>query len=347
MTTTEIADTHRGGRKIKWLSIAILLFLATYSGAWYLAADQIRKRLPTLLDANRQAGTFAECDKLDVRGFPFRIGVFCERVRLDNSSRGASATFGALRSAAQVYQPGHAVIELDGPAEIRVAPVVSLSADWSLLHASIKATLSGLDRSSLTYDNLAGTALLPPLENDLGTGVPLALTFGAGHGEAHFRQNGTDLDAAMTIEKFDARINKGPSLLPPLNGAIDLTLIDRAGLMNTGGFAPGALHDSTGEMRNLSLDLGNGMVTTATGPFSINDQGLISGEFSVTMKNIEGWRQNLVKVFSNKEGTVMINNIANMLTALADGKNEATVKLNVRDGIAFLAFFPIGELPQL
>ena len=104
---------------------------------------------------------------------------------------------------------------------------------------------------------------------------------------------------------------------------------------------------SKGEMRNLTLDLGNGMVTSASGPFTVNDQGLISGEFSVTMKNIEGWRQNLVKVFTDEDGTVMVNNIANMLTALADGKNEATVKLNVRDGIAFLAFFPIGELPQL
>ena len=41
------------------------------------------------------------------------------------------------------------------------------------------------------------------------------------------------------------------------------------------------------------------------------------------------------------------NNIATMLTAPADGKNEASEKLNVRVGIAFLAFVPIGELPLL
>ncbi|WKL26080.1 DUF2125 domain-containing protein [Sinorhizobium meliloti] len=45
--------------------------------------------------------------------------------------------------------------------------------------------------------------------------------------------------------------------------------------------------------------------------------------------------------------TDLIDNVANMLKALAGGKNEATVKLNVRDGTAFLAFVPIGMLPAL
>jgi hypothetical protein len=347
MTAADIAETTGGSRKIRWLAIAIVLFVALYSGAWFVVANQIETRLPVILSKNKGAGSSAECGGMSVRGFPFRIGVFCDTVRLDDAGRGASASFGALRSAAQVYQPGRAVIELDGPAEIRVSPSLSVSADWSLMHASVRATLSGVDRTSMTYDQLAGTAVLPAIDEDAIAGATHKLAFNAGHGEAHFRQNGKDLDAALSVDGFDAKVDGGPSLLPPINAAAEMTFVDRASLMNAGGLHPGALRNSKGEMRNLTLDLGNGMVTTASGPFTVNDQGLISGEFAVTMKNIEGWRQNLAKVFTDEDGTAMVNNIANMLTALADGKNEATVKLNVRDGIAFLAFFPIGELPQL
>ena len=47
---------------------------------------------------------------------------------------------------------------------------MTVSADWELLHASMKATLSGLDRTSLTYDKLAGTAMLPAFEDDAAPG---------------------------------------------------------------------------------------------------------------------------------------------------------------------------------
>ncbi|MBP1858916.1 DUF2125 domain-containing protein [Rhizobium herbae] len=347
MTAADIAEIPVGSRKIRRLAIGIVLFLAVYCGAWFFAADQIQSRLSAFLTERQATGSSAQCGGMDVRGFPFRIGLFCDTVRLDDTAQGASATFGALRSAAQIYQPGHAVIELDGPAEIRVSPGLSISADWALMHASIQATLSGLDRTSMTYDRLTGTSVLPAVEEDAAAGATHKLAFSAAHGEAHFRQNGPDLDAALSVDQFDAKLDNDLSLLPPVNASADMTIVDRAALMQAGGLKSGALRNSKGEMRNLTLDLGGGMVTTASGPFSVDDQGLISGEFRVSMKNIEGWRQNLVKVFTDKDGTAMVNNIANMLTALADGKNEASVKLNVRDGIAFLAFFPIGELPRI
>ena len=179
------------------------------------------------------------------------------------------------------------------------------------------------------------------------TGTGDSLAFAGEHSEIHLRRNGPDLDAATSVTALDIKTGASQSLLPPVNASIDMTLVDRANLLDASGSAPDALYNSRGEMRNLTLDLGDGMVGTVTGPFSINGEGLISGEFSVTLKNIEGFRQNLTKAFPDEDSTALINNIANMLTALADGKNESTVKLNVRDGTAFLAFIPIGVLPQL
>ena len=347
MTAINTAERSGTSRKIRWLAIGILLFIILYTGAWFLAAHLLQGRLQTFLAEQRAAPVSVDCSGMEMAGFPFRIGLFCDTVRLDDAVRGASVSLGALRSAAQVYRPGHAVIEIDGPAQIRVSPGLSVSADWSLLHASLRATLSGLDNLSLSYDRLEGTAVLPAFGGEAAPGATDRLVFSAGHGEVHLRQNGEDLDMAASVQGFNAKPADGTGFLPPLDGNIDLTLTDRAALMKAGALRPGALRGSKGEMRNLTLDLGEGMVASASGPFSVDDQGLISGELSVTMKNIEGWRQKLVKSFPDQDGTAMVNNIANMLTALASGKNEATVKLNLRDGIAFLAFFPIGELPRL
>ncbi|MCA1492529.1 DUF2125 domain-containing protein [Sinorhizobium alkalisoli] len=337
MTMTEVDKGSRAGRKLLWLAAGVVLVTSLYSGGWFLAADQIEKRLPAYLAEKRKAGLGAECGDMEVRGFPFRIGLFCEKVRLDDARYGASASFGALRSAAQVYQPGRAVIELDGPAEIRVSPGVSISADWTLLHASLAATLTGVDRTSLAYDNLTG-AVRSPLSAK-------GLNFGANHGELHLRQNGDDLDAALSVDKLDLRPEDGQSLARPADIAADFTLTGKADWLLGASLSPHALRGTAGELRQLALDLGDGMSAKLSGPFSVNEQGLISGEFSLTLMGIGAWRDSLSKAVP--EETDLINNVANMLTALAGGKDKATVKLNVRDGTAFLAFVPLGVLPAL
>ncbi|APG85635.1 DUF2125 domain-containing protein [Sinorhizobium americanum] len=337
MTVTEVAKGRPASRKFLWLATGIILVAGIYSGAWFVAADQIEKRLPAYLAEKQASGLGSECSEPEVRGFPFRIGLFCDKVRVDDTRHGASASFGALRTAAQVYQPGRAVVELDGPAEIRVSPGVSVSADWTLLHASLAATLSGVDRSSIAYDNLTGTVRSPLLGKGIG--------FGASHGEIHLRQNGDDLDAALSVDKLDLRPEEGPSLAPPANVAADLTVTGKAEWLQGGAINPHMMRGTRGELRQLTLDAGSGMTAKLSGPFSVNDQGLVSGEFSLTLVNIDAWRENLVKAVP--EETDLINNVANVLAALAAGKNEATVKLNVRDGTAFLAFVPIGILPAL
>lgn len=344
MTTPEMTSTSGSSRKFRNLTIGIVVFIAVYSGIWFLAAHQIQTRLAELF-TTLPGGRTAQCDDMTVRGFPFRIGLFCDAVRIDDTAQGASGTFGALRSAAQVYWPGHAVAELDGPAEIRVSPGLSISADWSLLQASVQAGLSGLNRTSLAYDNMRGTAVVPIMSDDIDMPAP-RFAFAITHGETHLRQNGTDLDAAISMDGLDLKPDKGSSLLPPLKVDAGLTFADRGEMMQSGLHSE-ALRGSRGELHNITLDFGNGSVATASGPFTISERGLISGEISVTMKNIESWRQNLLKVFTDEDDTVMVNNIANMLKALSDGKNEASVKLNIRDGVAFLAFFPIGELPPV
>ncbi|MDQ0321633.1 hypothetical protein QO002_003771 [Pararhizobium capsulatum DSM 1112] len=339
MTAADLAGDSGTAKKFRRLTIAVVAVVIVYCGAWFIAAQQIESRLQRFFDQTRAGGFSAECSDMDVRGFPFRIGVFCDKVRLDDTAFAASASFGELRSAAQVYQPGHAILELDGPAEVRISPGLTVSADWSLLHASVNAGFSGVNRFSATYDQMKATAMLP-LTGD-------RLDLAASHGETHLRRNGPDLDVAANVEALDVRVDDDPSLLPPTAAAVDLTLFDRADLVEMKPVNPHFLRGSKGELRNLTLDFGGGMVGTASGPFSIDDKGLISGEFKVTIKEIANLRPLLVKAFPDEKSVTNINNTANMLRALNDGGDEATVKIDVRDGNAWLAFFPLGELPVL
>ena len=169
-------------RKYVRLAIAVVLAIALYTGGWFYAASWLKDRLTAQLSASAQGLHSASCGNLDVRGFPFRIGVFCDSVAIDDRPSGLSATFGALRSAAQVYRPGHAVLELDGPAQVRMTPDLVFNVDWDLLRASVVAWTDGLDRASVAYDGLKGKLNVPSRALSIG--------IAATHGEKHIRRSG-------------------------------------------------------------------------------------------------------------------------------------------------------------
>lgn len=339
MTAAELAGGQNTSRKFRLMTIGVIAAVAIYTGGWFATAHYLESRLQQAFADGGANGLAVECDDLDIRGFPFRIGIFCDTVRFDDKTLASSASFGALRSAAQVYQPGHGVFELDGPAEFRSSTGIRVSADWSLMHASLRSGLSGMNRFSATYDQLKASVMLP-LTGD-------RLDLDAAHGETHMRRNGPDLDVAASVDALDLRPDAGPSLLPPTRATVDLTLFDRADLADYRPMTGDALRGSKGELRDLTIDLGGGMVGNASGPFSINAEGLISGEFKVTIRQISKARPVLTAAFPDEDSTAAINNIANILRALNNGKDDATVTINVNKGRASLAFFPLGELPAL
>lgn len=336
MTINAAPAKRSVSRKIWWLAITIVLVIAAYTAAWFYAAGRLQQGLTMFLEEGKASGVSGECVNSEVRGYPFRIGYFCESVRIDDSRVAASATFGALRTAAQIYRPGHYVLELDGPLEMRATPGMSVTANWELLHSSVVNASSGLERTSLTYDKLSGKAVAPEL--------PGTLSFAADHGEVHLRQNGPDLDVALSGDALTLSVEGLASLPRPLDSSLDLTLYDRADLLERNAPQTG-IRNSRGELRTASIDLGEGMIVDLSGPFSVNAEGLISGEINVSLKNVSAWEQTLSTSFP--EASSLIGNVANMLKALSNGGNDASVKLNLRDGMAFLAFIPLGELPRL
>ena len=159
--------------------------------------------------ASTATASTAECVNPVARGYPFRIGLFCDRVAFTDADQGIALSAGGFRSAGQIYDPKRLVAELDGPARIDLPGHGPLALDWDGLRASVRLAQPVPERISLE-----GTTL----KASMASGEPLA-TVGAF--EAHMRPNGDDLDlagsfAGLAIEQSLLDGRKLPSLSQPI-----------------------------------------------------------------------------------------------------------------------------------
>ena len=322
-------------RKLIWLAVAVVLAVALYTAGWFYAASRLKERVAQELAASEEGMRPASCGNLSVRGFPFRIGVFCDSLAFDDRVSGLSATFGALRSAAQVYRPGHAVIELDGPAQVRVSPDLVLDADWELMHGSAVAWTDGLDRASLAYDGLKGR-LNAPSEG-------LFIGIAAAHGEKHVRRSGEALDVAASLDALALEI--AGKALPPLNVSADMTIADAARWLTIEGPPATLPLGVNAELRSLTVDLGEGNRITLAGPVEIGEDGLVSGALDLAVEGVAAWRDRISQTFPEMAETV--DRVAGAITGLSGGQDRASVKLTIRQGTVYLGLFPIAEIPPL
>ena len=99
-----MAASSRSGtaKKLWFLASAVVLVIALYTAGWFYAASALREKTLLLLGSQSDAGITATCENAEYRGYPFRIGLFCSKVDVDDTVNGISASFGSLRSAAQV-----------------------------------------------------------------------------------------------------------------------------------------------------------------------------------------------------------------------------------------------------
>ena len=84
MASSSRADTSGVTRKLIRLAIAVVLVGALYTGGWFYAASWVKDTVDRQLAASEQGMHSASCSNLTVRGFPFRIGLFCDSVGLDD-----------------------------------------------------------------------------------------------------------------------------------------------------------------------------------------------------------------------------------------------------------------------
>lgn len=337
MATSSEENRSVATLKVVRLGIAVVLCILVYSGLWYGAAGALKDKLTAILAGANPAAITAECDDMQVGGFPFRVGVTCSRLSVDDHFHGLSASFGAFRSAAQVYAPGHVVWELDSPGQVRSALGFSLALEWQALRSSLNAGLSGLDRTSLEATGLQ--VLLTTLVD----GATIETT--APHAEAHLRRSGEDLDIALLSRDAVVSLRGQASLLPPVSSSLDMTLVGKAKYLELKGDRGEGLYGSEGEIRRLVADMGGGRVVTISGPISVGNDGMLSGRLRVEIEGIAAWRDTLNAAFPEEKDS--IDNAANVLKALFGGQDKGGADLRLTNGVVSLGIIPIGVLPPL
>jgi hypothetical protein len=311
--------------------------MLVYSGLWWSAAGALEKKLVEILGGDNPAAIQAECTDMAVGGFPFRLGVTCTKLAVDDHFHGLSASFGAFRSAAQVYAPGRVLWELEGPAQVRSSLGFSLALQWAQMRSSLSAGLVGLSRSSIEAKDLRGLLTAKRDGQTIEAKAP--------HAEAHVRRSGEDLDLAVLVKEAVLSPHDQPAALPPLSASIDMTLVGKAKYLDLEGDRGEGLYGSKGQIRRLVADMGEGRVLTLSGPVSVGTDGMLSGEVHVEVEGIKAWQQTLGQAFPDERET--IDNVANVLGALFSGKDKGSADLTVRDGVVSLGIFPIAVLPPL
>ncbi|MEP9387791.1 DUF2125 domain-containing protein [Mesorhizobium sp. KR9-304] len=327
MTVTE-DRTPNYGRRILWLAVFAAVLFGGYSAGWFYLADRLATRAKAAIAEANRDGITVECDNTIARGFPFRLGVYCDRIAYADAAEAVGLTAGNLRTAGQVYDPLRFVAELDGPAMVATPRNGSFKIDWEKLRASVRWARPLPERVSVEGGGVAATT---------ANGAPLA-TIGAF--EAHMRPNGQDLDLASSFEglALDPALADGRKL-PALSGESDLTI---DGGVDLRGISLEDLRGRSGTIRNASLSVGPDSGFTVNGSFSIGDDGLIDADLKLTVRDPQGLSAALAEAFPEKR-----REIRNVSSALSFMGNDPTLPLVIERGAAKIAFFKLGDIPPL
>ncbi|KAA0698955.1 DUF2125 domain-containing protein [Neorhizobium sp. P12A] len=337
MAASSQTGTSSTGKRMWLFGIALIVIIAAlYTGGWYYAAAALKTNVMRALGDKNAAGITGQCSDLSLQGFPFRIGLSCSKVDIDDHVNGVSGSFDDLNASAHVYAPGNISWNLNSPAEIRTAQGLSVSAEWKDLQSTLITKGNGIEEGRTVIEGLkAGIASSFTGQN---------FDVSADHTEIHVRQNGPNLEATVGVEKSNTVIKDFPQPLPTLSASADITLADKAGLLD--GSDKGGLLGASGTLHRVVADIGDGRVMTLSGPFSIDDQGLVSGQFKLEIEQIGPWRDSLKQTIPAAKH--IIDSASKILKALAAGGDKVSVDLTADHGNVFLSgFIPLGQIPPI
>lgn len=320
--------------KIAGLALFVLVAIGAYTIGWYWLADQLRARTESLIAGLEADGVEAACDDLAVRGYPFRLGVFCAGVS-GQGAAGERLAAGAFRSAAQIYRPSHIVSELDGPLTIETDDLTA-TGDWQTLGLSTVFDDMGLVRSALE-----GLSVSADLAAD---GAPQTRV-SADRIAFHARRNGPALDLAFSADALTAASDVIPANLPALSLSMIATLAEGAPYLAGEPFASDSLRGEAGTLQDLTATLAGGGALSVSGPFEIDAEGRISGDFAVSASDLDRLIDTAKEAVPEAAGA--IETASGIIASLAGGDGDLSVDITVEDGRARLGFIPIGDIPPI
>ncbi|MEO9336594.1 DUF2125 domain-containing protein [Mesorhizobium sp. SB112] len=316
-------------RRILFLGVFAALLAVGYSGVWFYLADRLETTSRAVIASLNHDGVKAECTNSTARGYPFRIGIFCEQVSFEDANNGIMASAGNFRSAGQIYDPMRLIAELDGPARIDLPQAPPLELNWKNLRSSMRLAQPLPQRISVEGQEL--TATEPGGEKRILT----AETF-----EWHMRPNAADLDLAGNFVNLalDPSLVEGRAL-PPLSSESDVTLTNGAQLLLQD---VRSMRGQSGTIRTLTLTTGPETGLALSGPFSIDQDGLIDASLNIAIRDPKGIASVIGDILPEYR-----RQIRNASSALGFLGNAPSIPLTIVKGQASIGFISLGSIPPV
>lgn len=325
--------------KLLMLIASIFVITGLVVFGWHWGAGQLQSLVGNRIRDVADQGKTITCNNLDIKGFPFRIGLHCSNTSYDDNNRRLGFTAGEFRSTAQAYRPNHVISELDGPMII-TGKSNHIEASWKILRSSAFIDFTSLSRTSIEATELG-------IKTNL-VDMPGLKTIDAENLQFHIRQNEENLDFAAN--GFNIVLGNLQSSSPIKIADINFfaTVINGAkALRYTNDGERLSLRGSDITLYDFSITPLNDTKVSLSGPLSISQQGLISGDLNLKIVNIDGLRPFIKNIDAEfAESFSQITQILSSLTT-SDTQGEFSIKLSLRNGRVQAGLFPLGSIPAI
>ncbi|MEE9315434.1 MAG: DUF2125 domain-containing protein [Rhizobiaceae bacterium] len=323
----------------KWGLFLVFLFGLWFAG-WFMFARFADGKIGETLAMLESRGVNVDCDKRAIKGFPFRIGVHCDGVRVSDPNNNLNFESGALRTTAILYAPGEMIAELDSPMKFSPGGQET-TATWKTMRVFADATFSGgFDLISFTYSDLdlqsfmtkltvgeGGLHLRPSVKNAADLDI-------AGNANDTQLVAGTKLNTPPASFNFDAVVDEGYSKFITERRSLGQVLIE--GLSVT--------------LRSGVLKVADGGQLALAGPLELHRDGTVSGNIRIGITKPEA-----VAAWAGKVNPQLQQIIAGVGQAIAgmgkkskfSGQEMPSITVKIKHGVARLGFIQLGKIPSL
>lgn len=323
-----------------WLMLTIICVLVFGgTGLWYYAAEKLEETVLQVQQRLQAKGRLVICNNQQIRGYPFRIGVFCDAIDIEDKNTRQKLTSGAVRTVAQIYDPGKLIVEFDGPAQFSDIRQGTFKMNWQLLRASMRATLSGIERTSIV-----GHALTIDREKSASP-LLVAETL-----ELHARKLGeNNLDVAVGSRNLvlitDLVSSKTQS--KPFDLTVELTADDLfKEVQNTRNLISHfQKNGGSGNLNAFKLETENGGTLEINGPLSVNIRGQLSGKLDIKVTKLDLLFKFFRRFFPTSNADMEQIELA--VKIFSAGNAATKLQIQIDNGKVHLGLISLGRIPPL
>ncbi|SCD23166.1 DUF2125 domain-containing protein [Brucella inopinata] len=322
------------------LVIAVPVFIAAYTAGWFYIADRLEAKARADMARLDAQGVGVQCENLHMGGYPLRINVVCDSISWQRPSEGMAFRAGKFSSGSPLYAPYSLTNALTGPAFIEFPGISPLEVNWSKFTSNTR-----LARPFPTEIEISASDVAVGLRTEPTKTEPLS----------SLEHMNVQIDGSTGMLKLMGRfagLKFAPSVIgnaksPELDGVADIDISDAEGLLASDSESVyQRLRGHSGTINQAFVSMPNGAMVSLTGPFSVNEDGLINADLKLTLVNAQSLAQAGQAVFPAQGG-----NIATVLFALSampkDENGNPTMEIAIRKGKASAGFIPLGRLPAL